>query len=316
MAPMEGITGHIFRNALRDYFGDGIDRYYSPFLVPHEKKAMSSKERNEIKPENNEGIELVPQILTNNAVDFLRLEKAVHELGYKEVNLNLGCPSRTVAGKGRGSGFLGRIEELDDFLYEIFSGCIGDISVKTRIGEHTKDEFSQILEMFNKYNIKELTIHPRVRFEYYNGEPHRDVFLYAVKNSTNSLCYNGNIFCKEDVGKLISDIEEADLENESGNCAGVESIMIGRGMLANPALIREIKGGGKLEDKELKEFLKRLRSDYTELFSGETPVLQKMKELWTYIIWNRPGDDALIKKLLKCRTLSEYKLLEMQILKV
>ena len=113
LAPMEGITGYIYRNAVKEYFGVGIAKYFTPFLVVHEKRALSSKEMNDISPEHNEGINLVPQILADDAQGFLRVEEALFGLGYKEVNLNLGCPSGTVVAKGKGSGMLRYPDRLD-----------------------------------------------------------------------------------------------------------------------------------------------------------------------------------------------------------
>lgn len=303
LAPMEGITGYIYRNAVRDHFGDGISKYYTPFIVVHEKRAMSSKEINDVLPENNENINLIPQVLTNDAEGFLRIEKKLYEFGYREVNLNLGCPSKTVAYKGRGSGFLGKKEALDDFLYEIFESQIMDISVKSRIGEIDPDEFHELLDIFNKYPIKELIIHPRVRYEYYKGKPHRDVFYEGFSRSENPVCYNGDV-------ESITDV----IDLAEGTNDRLEAIMIGRGMLRDPSLIRTLSGGAPYSAGELRDFLSRLRSDYSEIFSGEKPVLQKMKELWGYMQRDFPGKEKQIHALLKSRSISEYKLLEKSII--
>lgn len=303
LAPMEGITGYIYRNAVKEYFGVGIEKYFTPFLVVHEKRAVSSKEMNDILPEHNEGINLVPQILADDAEGFLRVEAALSDLGYKEVNLNLGCPSKTVANKGRGSGFLADPGALDDFLLRIFEGRHGDISVKTRIGTADTDEFDELLEIFNRYPIKELTIHPRLRYEYYKGRPHRDVFYRGFAVSENPVCYNGDVRSETDIDELLK-----------GTDGKLGSVMIGRGMLKDPSLIRRLNGGKPCSKQELKEFLKRLRCDYSQLFSGERPVLQKLKELWNYMGPMFPEKEAAVKNLLKCRSISEYKVLEMQIL--
>ncbi|MBR4720087.1 MAG: tRNA-dihydrouridine synthase family protein [Lachnospiraceae bacterium] len=303
LAPMEGITGYIYRNAVHDHFGENIAKYFTPFLVVHEKRAMSNKEIREILPENNKGINLIPQILTDDAEGFGRVERALHEYGYTEVNLNLGCPSKTVATKGRGSGFLKRTEKLDDFLYRIFENRKCDISIKTRIGESDVSEYEGLLEIFNKYPVKELIVHPRVRYEYYKGQPHRDIFCkYAVKSAA-TLCYNGDVFSKSDVDEIID--HSADK---------VSAIMTGRGMIADPSLIRVLNGGRPYTNDELKEFLKRITEDYTAAFKADRPVLQKMKELWSYMGQGFPKRPAAVKELLKCRTLQEYKMLEMQIL--
>ena len=303
LAPMEGITGYIYRNALRDHFGQGIKKYYTPFLVVHEKRAMSSKEINEILPEHNEGLNLVPQILADDPDGFIRIEKKLKEFGYKEVNLNLGCPSKTVASKGRGSGFLGRTEALDEFLYRIYENRVTDISIKTRIGVSLPEEIYELLEIFNKYPVKELTIHPRVRYEYYKGQAHRDVFFRAFAESVNPVCYNGDVLSIKDIDELRRGTENK-----------LNAVMIGRGMLRDPSLIRSLSGGSSYSTDELRAFLARLLHDYSEVLSGDRPVLQKMKELWSYMQYSFPDKDKQIKSLLKCRSISEYRLLEMSVL--
>ena len=305
LAPMEGITGYIYRNALRDHFGQGIKKYYTPFLVVHEKRAMSSKEINEILPEHNEGLNLVPQILADDPDGFKRIEKKLKEFGYKEVNLNLGCPSKTVASKGRGSGFLGRAEALDEFLYRIYENRVTDISIKTRIGVSQPDEIFELLEIYNKYPVKELTVHPRVRYEYYKGQAHRDVFFRVFPKSVNPVCYNGDVLSKKNVDEL-----------GKGTGNKLKAVMIGRGMLRDPSLIRSLSGGEPYSAEELRAFLARLLSDYSEALSGEKPVLQKMKELWSYMQYGFPDKERQIKALLKCRSISEYKLLEMSVLSI
>ena len=305
---MEGITTRIYRNALHDFFGESIDKYYTPFLVVHEKRAMSSKEINEILPENNMGVNLIPQILADDADGFLRIDSALYDYGYREVNLNLGCPSKTVAGKGRGSGFLGRLHDLDSFLGLIYEKSKCDISIKTRIGEKSPDEFDELLDIFNKYPVKELIIHPRIRYEYYKGRPHRDVFYEAAARSRNPVAYNGDIQGSADVDEVLA-----------GSCSRTGSIMIGRGMLRDPSLIRQLTGGDHYTRSEIRDFLKRIRMDYSQVLSGDTPVLQKLKEIWSYMGSDFAESDTLaqsqsVRDLLKCRSMAEYKMLEMKII--
>ena len=165
LAPMEGITTWVFRKAYHKYFRP-MDKYFTPFLVPHTHKDFNFKEKNEILPEHNAGQNLVPQILTNNAEDFVRTANALKRYGYEEVNLNLGCPSGTVVSKGRGAGFLRHIEKLDRFFDEVFSSLEMKISVKTRIGIQEPGEFEEILEVYNRYPLSELIIHPRIRQDF------------------------------------------------------------------------------------------------------------------------------------------------------
>ena len=187
-APLEGITLHWQRCICNRHF-PGIDKYFSPFIAPYQNGRLSNKERNDILPEHNEGFYLVPQVLSNNAQDFLDCEKTLRSYGYDEININLGCPSKTVVSKGRGSGFLAKPEELDHFLEEIFEKTESRISIKTRIGKDDPEEFPRLLEIYNKYPMEELIIHARTQKDFYGNVPNLDVYEYAVKNSKNSLCY-------------------------------------------------------------------------------------------------------------------------------
>lgn len=305
-APLEGITGYIYRRAIHKTFG-GVDKYFAPFISPYEKRIITDKEKNQLCPEHNEGMYLVPQILTIEADGFCELANWLHDnYGYEEFNLNLGCPSATVASKGRGAGALGDTYKLDKLLYGIFEGCPSSyrISVKTRIGLHNADEFADILKVYNNYKMEELIIHPRVKTQQYGGNPDMAVFDYAMQNSTNPVVYNGDINSAQDYEDLMSRPERESYVNQE------IGIMIGRGMLKDPSIFRQIKGGAKLNKDEMNDFLKRILDDYSAELSGEFHVLQKMKEIWAFM-----GDDLsmrydipekLIKKIRKSRSVSEF----------
>ena len=165
-APLEGIGGYIYRNAQADYF-EKADKYFSPFLAPNQNRSISPKEYKDIAPEHNEGIILVPQVMANNAEIFLKAAQELEQLGYKEINLNLGCPSRTVVTKYRGAGFLAKPEALEQFLEEVYSKLNIRLSLKTRLGMEDAEEFEHLLEIYNKFPVTELIIHPRVQTDYY-----------------------------------------------------------------------------------------------------------------------------------------------------
>lgn len=298
VAPLEGITGYIFRNAFNDYFGEGVSKYYTPFMVPHVKRAFNHKELAGIIPEHNKGINLVPQVLTNDVEDFTRFAGYLRELGYDEVNINLGCPSRTVTSKGRGAGALADVEALDKFLDGVFASGDENISIKTRIGIDDPDEFGDILNVYKKYPIAELTIHPRVMSEQYKGCVHYDVFADAVKSYGRPICYNGDIFSVEDYMRLVDKLSNDGID--------VPAVMLGRGILKNPSLIRELSGGMPFASKELYDFLNRVREDYEREFSGETPVLFKLKELWSYLGSSYADREREVKKIIKSKSLQEY----------
>ena len=307
-APLEGITGFIFRNAYNDIFKSKIDKYFSPFIAPGINQVLSRKEMRDILPENNCGINLIPQLLGCRPTEMLMAIEQIKDLGYNEININLGCPSGTVVAKKKGSGFLAYPDELDEFLYEIYDKSHKydvNISVKTRIGKDSPEEFYKILEIYNKYNMSELIIHPRIQKDFYKNTPNMEIFDYAVKNSKNILCYNGNVVFKKD----YESIKEKYNENI------VDAVMIGRGLLRNYMLVDEIVDGRSVDRNKLIEFHNRIKFDYVEEMSGERPVLFKMKELWTYM-GDLFGDcDKELKKLRKSTKLTEYEIYANHILK-
>ena len=245
-------------------------------------------------PEHNEGLHIVPQILTKSSEDFIRTAKELKELGYDEVNLNLGCPSRTVVAKQKGSGFLREPEVLDDFLTEIFEALDMKISIKTRIGLRDTEEFEEILSIYNRHPVYELTIHPRLQQEFYKGKPHLDVFEYAVNHSKNPLCYNGDIVTKEDYDNITTRFPD------------VDAVMIGRGLLRNPALVREIKYGQKLTKRELLKMHDTLYEAYQDYLSGDKNVLYKMKEFWNNAAVMFTNHEKYAKKIRKVQMLKNY----------
>lgn len=309
LAPLEGITGYIYRNALHDFYGTGIDKYFMPFLAPHTKRSFNAKEKNDILPEHNKDLYAVPQILTNNVSDFLRIEKDLRALGYEEININLGCPSGTVVSKGRGAGFLAKKDELDAFLEEIFEKTEGKISLKTRIGVEEPEEFYELLEIYNQYPLEELIIHPRVQKELYQGKPHREIFHYARQYSKNPLCYNGDICSEEDYVNHMQVWKSEDDKEES--LMDVSAVMLGRGVLKTPWLIKELAGDAFSEEKvmdkqKLLAFHDRLLSDYKSVMSGDKNVLFKMKELWMYLQFQFEDQEKAAKKIKKANSLIEY----------
>ena len=292
-APMEGITGHIYRNSYEKFFHN-IDKYFTPFIIPNESRKLNTKELIDVLPENNKGINIVPQILTDDSEGFIITCKKLVELGYDEINLNLGCPSGTVVGKGRGSGFLARREELDKFLYEIFEKNNMKISIKTRIGKESPDEFYELIKIYNKYPLEELIIHPRTRKDFYGNKPNMDVFRDALSLSKNPVCYNGDIFTKSDydnVTKLFPDLK---------------AVMVGRGILANPGLMNEIKGSHIIDKKTMKSFHDEILNSYLGLYPQDIGALFKMKELWSYMIYIFSDSKEYLKKIRMSQNLTEY----------
>lgn len=292
-APMEGITGYIYRYAHHTYF-DHLDKYFTPFIAPNQNRSFNSKELRDILPENNQGIYLVPQILTNRQEDFIKAARDISRLGYREINLNLGCPSRTVVSKHRGSGFLALPERLDQFLEDVFSQLDLDISVKTRIGLEDPGEFPGLLEIFNKYPLKELIIHPRIQRDYYKNHPNLPVFQEALRTSKNPVCYNGDIFTAEDFKKWRERFPE------------VDTVMMGRGILTDPGLPSVISGFAPSDKEKYRGFHDKIYQEYQKVLYGDKTILFKMKELWSYMGNSFTNSEKYIKKIKKCEKLAVY----------
>lgn len=285
-APLEGVTVYLYRKAYETFFGQ-VDKYFMPFVSPTKNMCFTSRELNDILPEHNEGLNVVPQILTNNSEYFIHTMKDLMKFGYKEINLNLGCPAGTVVAKNKGSGFLAQREQLDQFLEEIFLKAETKISIKTRIGKDSPGEFYKLIEIFNKYPLEELIIHPRIQKDLYNNKPNMDVFKDAVSLSKNPICYNGDIFNAKDYTELIETYPNLD------------AVMLGRGLIANPALIGEIKNNNSADKKVMKEFHDKVYNSYQEILSGERNVLFKMMEFWFYMIHLFADSDKYLKKIRK-----------------
>ena len=301
-APLEGITTYPYRNLHHKYFG-GVEKYFTPFLAPGPEQGMSVKEMRDVLPENNAGVPVVPQILTNRAGDFLLASKKLLEMGYREINLNLGCPSGTVTAKKKGSGFLLYPDDLDRFFDEVFSDAAvrnGEflVSIKTRIGKNEVEEWPELMQVYNRYPIHELTVHPRIQKEFYKGTPHLDVFTDILKESRNPVVYNGDLFTVEKVKEFREKFPT------------VGTVMIGRGLIRNPALAEMIlQEETEPEDDilpRIREFHDALFEHYRETMSGDRNLLFRMKDLWSYMLAEVPDSEKLAKKIRKSQHVPEY----------
>lgn len=307
LAPMEGLTTYTFRTAYHHYF-TGIDKYFTPFIS---NRNLSSRERNDILPEHNAGMQLVPQILTNRADEFLEIAEIIAGYGYDTVNLNLGCPSGTVVSKGRGAGFLRNPDELRKFLDTVYEKCPIKVSIKTRIGVESTEEWETLLKLFSGYPIAELIIHPRLLKEFYKGQPHKAAYRQAKELLTVPLCYNGDIVSRESLTELTRELPKTD------------TVMIGRGILQRPTLPAELKRTACLQadtttqpdtqlsagdlSATLRDFHNELLEGYCRIMPGEQPTLFKMKDFWTFFSCGFESPERYLKKVKKATRLSEYK---------
>lgn len=267
-APMEGLTDAIYRRTHSQHF-TGVTKYYIPFISPTQHHVFTPKELRAIGPEYNAGVSVVPQILAKDAEHFLWAAGEMQQMGYEEVNLNIGCPSGTVTAKGKGAGMLRDLVALDAFLNAVCARTPIAVSVKTRIGFESPDEWPEILEVLSEYPLKEIVVHPRTRTGFYKvGTLHPDTFAMAAKQNLK-LVYNGDLFTAE-------------------QCAMIRAIypdtpqMLGRGLVCNPALAREAAGGAHLDINELRCFHDAL----WEAYRLERPIDQahsRMREIMIYM---------------------------------
>lgn len=295
-APMEGLTDSIYRR-LHHAFFPGIDRYYTPFFSPTVHRHLTGKEERELPPADSLDFCVVPQLLTKNADDFLWMAQEIRDRGYPQVNLNLGCPSGTVVAKGKGSGMLADPDGLDAFLNRIFSAAPLPISVKTRLGMQSPEEFEKILEIYRRYPLAELIIHPRVRKEFYDGNLHMECFRAAASNSPFPVCFNGNLCTKEQIASFQADFPS------------VPAVMLGRGLIGDPGMLTP----GGSDAKTVAAFYNALLEEYLVAFGGSRNAMFRLKENWRYLLCRFQGSEKYAKALRKTTDLNEYRSLTAQI---
>lgn len=293
LAPMEGLTGHVFRRVHAECFGV-LDRYYTPFLAPPRVGTrFGSRVRAELDPEVNAGLNVIPQLLGKNADEFVWAARILAEMGYTEVNLNLGCPSGTVVSKGKGSGFLRDPEGLEAFLRDICERSPLPVSVKTRLGLEDDSEYERILELYCRLPLAELIVHPRVQRDRYRGTPRWEPYGETLARASFPVAYNGDIFGTGDVEALL------------GAYPNTRHVMVGRGLLTNPALARMLSGGESATAAELERFHDRLFEAYQVEMGGN--AVFRMKEWWFYAQHAFADPRPVHRAIRKARRVDEYK---------
>lgn len=295
-APMEGLTDSVYRRLHHQYFG-GVDRYYMPFLSPTMHRTLTGKEDRELPLADSVNFIAIPQLLTKVAEDFLWAANVCKDRGYPEVNLNIGCPSGTVVAKGKGAGMLADPGALDRFLEVIFQDAPLPISVKTRLGLTEASEFPALLEIFNRYPIQELTVHPRVRKQFYQGDVNMEMFRYAAANSKNPLCYNGDLCSRQDMERIAAEFPQ------------VQAMMLGRGLVADPGML--LPEG--TDRQVMEQFHNALLEEYLVLFGGSRNAMFRLKENWSYWLARFENSEKLGKRLRKTTDLAEFKAITAEI---
>ena len=301
-APMEGVTGRVWRRVHARFY-PGVCRYYAPFFSPSGDHNFPLRGLTDLLPEENPGVRLVPQLLTNRAEDFIWAAKVLKDAGYDEINLNIGCPMATVVTKKKGAGMLLDTEHQKFFFDRVFEeNDMPKVSIKTRLGFADPEEAKSLGRLYSAYPFSEVIIHARVREDYYANPTNPEAFAEMAERLTCPVCYNGDI---RTVADAISLKERFPMLNR---------IMIGRGLLANPDLAGKIRAYEKgtlclpelPSNEEIRVFLDDLWNNYSEELSGERDVLFKMKELWFHMGSNYPEHKKALETIRKCKTSEEY----------
>ena len=304
-APMEGITPPLLRTLHNEFFG-GCDKYFTPFISTNENYSLNQKEKKDIDHENNKGLNLVPQIISNSAEQSAGYIMNISgKYGYKEININMGCPSGTVVSKNKGSGMLKDKQFLKEYMDELFSllygdskGNVPDISIKTRIGFYSEDEHKDLTDLILAHPVKQVIIHPRSRVRMYEGSANLDAFSYmydALKGAGIGVVYNGDIKTPEDYERITHDYPDLD------------GVMIGRGLLSDPSLARRIKGGKCVDAEEYLNYMEALLNGYADQLGNDRHVLAKMKDLWNLAKPAFSGNEKGFKEMSKADTLESYR---------
>ncbi|CAN2042458.1 tRNA-dihydrouridine synthase [Candidatus Magnetomoraceae bacterium gMMP-15] len=296
LAPIKGITDAIYRNTFSKYFS-GFDAAVAPFISTVKGRQIKSYHLKDVLPENNSGLPVIPQIMSNNPDDFINLARCFFDMGYETINWNLGCPYPMVANKKRGSGLLPYPEMIEKILEKVIPAIPNRLSIKTRLGRINKDEIFNLMPVFNKYPLAELIIHPRTGKQMYNGHPDLDSFEKCLDLSAHSVVYNGDINDFDTFLKL------------SKRFKNVNHWMIGRGALANPFLPGIIKTGQdnfSCKIKKIKNFHNDLFEQYNKVLYGPSHILGKMKGHWFYLANFFPDSRKFLKKIQKTKKIDHY----------
>ena len=296
LAPMRGITTMHYRRAFVRHF-QGLDIEMAPFISTVNAKRINQKLLKDVLPENNSSLPLIPQVIGNNADDFVQMNIALNDLGYNEVNWNLGCPHKPIRKKRRGSGLLPYPETVDTILDQVCDRSPCRISVKVRLGVADPAELMKLIPVLNKYPLSEVIIHPRTAEQMYKGSVNLTAFEIAYHEITRPVCYNGD----------INDL--AFFKTLQKRFPNIDRYMLGRGLLANPFLCEEIKDTTAPSNyiERIAVFHDDLVSSYETMLHGDHPVLGKMKEFWTYQAMHLSNGHKMFKKLKKTQHLATYK---------
>lgn len=296
-SPLQGFTDFRFRNTFHNVMG-GIDTYYAPYIRLDGKKEIKKQTQRDLQPANNQTPRLIPQVLTNNASDFIGIAKQMQQLGYSELNWNLGCPYPMVSKRGMGAGLLNNPTQIDQVLQQVVSESNIKISVKMRLGLESKFEIFEVLPILNKYPLQNIIIHPRIGKQLYKGEVDLDVFEKCIGLTPHTICYNGDINSVDKFRELANRFPD------------IKHWLIGRGLFSDPFLPQMIKNNSlQYPENKLEQFSKFhdiLFHEYETALSGSSHLLHKMCALWEYFAHLFPNTPKAFKMIKKAKNIKAY----------
>ena len=295
LAPMQGLTELMFRKVYHTCFPGALDLAISPFLsLTHGNLADAWKKIDDVLPEaNQDSIPVIPQILGKEPVEFVELANRLHEIGYTEVNWNIGCPMRRVTAKHRGSGILPYPDEVRSILDYIMPRLRPALSVKMRLGLHAPDEIFNLIPILNDYPLLNITIHPRTGKQQYSGQVDLDTFEQTLPLLKHQVIYNGDLCTVADYRRLRQRFPK------------IQHYMIGRGILYDPLLPLKIKNNHPADLKATLLFVTALADAINQLPIREESRMRKTKEYWCLVRRSLPITEQQATAVLRAQTPSE-----------
>jgi len=296
-SPLQGFTDYKFRNAFHKYFG-GIDTFYAPYIRLNGKFVIKPNYERDLLQKNNSTLTVIPQIMTNDADEFLFVAKYVQSLGYKELNWNLGCPYPMVVNRCMGSGLINDAKRIDDILHKVHNESDITVSMKMRMGYENNEEILDVFPILNNYPLKNIAIHARIGKQLYNGGVDLDAFQKCLENTSQKIYYNGDITNVE----LFRELKE--------RFPSIDHWMIGRGIISDPFLAKMIKEDTTIYPQNRMDifgkFHDTLFDQYQQSLSGFNHVMLKMYSFWEYFAQALPNSKTVLKKVKKVKNIEKY----------
>lgn len=296
MAPIQGITDYRFRSCFNKFF-KGVDKFYAPYIRLEKGDKIPNARIRDLNPVNNQGINLIPQVMSNKVAELVFLANYLEGLGYKEMNWNLGCPYPMLTKRKLGSGLLPHPEIIDKLLSELLPKIRIKLSVKTRLGLEDPKEINKVITVLNKYPIEEIIIHPRIAKQLYKGVADRDVIEELIPKVIHPLAYNGDLK------------DSTDICDCQARFNGIDHWMIGRSIIANPFLAEGFEKNNISDESKIERFEKfhnTLVEEYLSALSGPSHLLNRMRAFWEYFSLSFSNRHKVFKRIKKANSIEKF----------